>query len=469
MAGIQRVVLLLLLCCICPSAFADFPPSTERGYKEWRWTANGTWFRSLPAACTAKINYENNANPFDKLGLQSADVEGDRCSVKYVTGANAAGASPFWIQMAEVRVLPDSKVCTPSNSTLKADTQMCQCNTDYKQAPGPLCVPLNLCETLNKKGSVLTAQGTSRTVCYSGTLVSGSTVINTLYAAGVAISSAVVGPFVCGDACGTNPAAPTAAPIEPPKTPSPSTCDGYWGSVNGEDKCVPKAAQPGSPGTKTTTPEGSAGNTKTTTTTNPDGSKTETKTATDTSCVNGTCNTTRTVTTVVIPVDGGPPTTTTTSGTSEESSQLTFCQENPQSKLCKEEEPSSYAGSCSTPPVCSGDAIQCAVARQTLAIQCALKPEEPPERYNAAVAALAEAGPRGGGVSMLPTTETAVGSLNKTEIYGTAGVQDLAITVAGQSVTLKLSDVNYWLELLGKILVAVTALACAKIIIDGCK
>jgi hypothetical protein len=97
---------------------------------------------------------------------------------------------------------------------------------------------------------------------------------------------------------------------------------------------------------------------------------------------------------------------------------------------------------------------------------CAVSPSAGaiPSNYNAAQTAAA-AGTDG--VKMLPTTAVTASQFTQSETFSAAGVQDLTTTIAGKSVTLHISAVNQWLAVLGYLLVAVTSIACARIVMGG--
>ncbi|WP_146052209.1 hypothetical protein [Diaphorobacter sp. LR2014-1] len=180
-------------------------------------------------------------------------------------------------------------------------------------------------------------------------------------------------------ATGENPDGTTPTDAAPPaddrKCPN-----GFPGTVNGIETCVPYSGQNG---------VGVSGGT--TTTTNPDGSTTTTTTQGQTSCTGASCTTTTTTTTTT---GGGTPSTTTTSTTTTRNE---FCRKNPTDPVCTgsatggdgggdgngDEEASSFGGSCGA-WTCEGDAIQCAIAREQHQRNCKLLDEPPDSVYAAA-------------------------------------------------------------------------------------
>lgn len=180
-------------------------------------------------------------------------------------------------------------------------------------------------------------------------------------------------------ATGENPDGTTPTDAAPPaddrKCPN-----GFPGTVNGIETCVPYSGQNG---------VGVSGGT--TTTTNPDGSTTTTTTQGQTSCTGASCTTTTTTTTTT---GGGTPSTTTTSTTTTRNE---FCRKNPTDPVCTgsatggvvggggngDDEASSFGGSCGA-WTCEGDAIQCAIAREQHQRNCKLFDEQPDSVYAAA-------------------------------------------------------------------------------------
>lgn len=262
---------------------------------------------------------------------------------------------------------------------------------------------------------------------------------------------------------------------EPPKPPKPECENGSKGTVNGVSVCVPRQKENGveTGGTNTTTT-----NDGTNTTKKVDDSKTV--------CVAGKCTTTTTTTTTITNNTTGASTTTT--GTNAvETGRDDFCKSNPKNAQCDgtgtkpgsgsgggngdgegegDGEQSSFGGSCAAGFSCEGDAIQCAIARQQHMRACKLFDDESPEsnlyRDNKAK--------EGNQTKDLEGNETVdmVGRIDQTDLLGGgSGVADLAITVAGVSVTLPFSKVNPYLSALGNLLVAVSMLLAFRIVGRG--
>lgn len=166
-------------------------------------------------------------------------------------------------------------------------------------------------------------------------------------------------------------------PADPKTTPQnnadPDNCTGSGGvymTVNGQGKCASPGPDNSSDAQKLTSGE------KKTTTTNADGTTTDTtvKTTTVTNPITGEQSTSTTTTTTTKDANGTPTGTSssTTNGTGDKGGKngdgtKGFCEENPQSPICKK---SSWSGDCDNAPVCDGDAVQCATAKAVWEHRC---------------------------------------------------------------------------------------------------
>lgn len=125
-----------------------------------------------------------------------------------------------------------------------------------------------------------------------------------------------------------------------------------------------------------------------------------------------------------------------------------------------------FSGSCMQGFVCEGDAVQCAMAREQHRRACKLFEDESDHSklyYD-------NKGKEGDQTKNLPgnTTESISGKVVQTDLLGGgSGVQDLQVTVHGQSISLPFSKINSALQALGNILLAVSLLAAVRIIGRG--
>lgn len=257
---------------------------------------------------------------------------------------------------------------------------------------------------------------------------------------------------------------------------------GYEGEVNGKKVCVPIAGNKDTPSEETrhdtTTTDDGTGNGKTTNTT------------TTTSCKGERCTTTTSST----DSDTGK-----TSNTTRDESRDSFCGRNPRSSLCGNNfdpsgegrgdrdglgggtsgssggkgngngnggEGSSFGGQCLAGFVCKGDAVQCAMARQQHIRACELFEAPSPERQAYDLAKTVQGNTTGD--NPLNSTVNASTVIDQSDVIGGgAGMQDVSLTVAGRAITLPLSSVNPYLEMLGRVLVAVSFLLAFRIVARG--
>lgn len=237
--------------------------------------------------------------------------------------------------------------------------------------------------------AVLTGEPKGNQVCISNCVYTGSKVVcaptmsggttSTGDAVSVAKICEISGPFIANkrscDASATgepNIAKPYAEPPRPWYDNGKGIADcassgGSWGSVNGKEMCVrgPETKPGAGSGAGTS---GTVSDTKTKTESTPDGGSKTTDTKTDTTCVDGKCTTTTITTTTITSSDG---TKTTTSDTkTEDTAQTPFCVANPTNSLCAK---NTFGGDCTAGFSCSGDSVQCALARVTHEARCASK------------------------------------------------------------------------------------------------
>lgn len=274
------------------------------------------------AACNA-FAASYTANRGDGYAMSITAAGSTSCTYALTSHGSPVPGGEWSVYRVEVPPSNPSYSC-PVNSTL--DGTQCVCNSGTVQNGSSCSTTLtgaDWARLLNESGIPLVGDGACTiTSCYQGHTLRGSG--GTCWKDKITgrNSYEIYGPYTAtGQTCSMSPTNGGGAPVEPPATPSPATCSGHWGSVNGEDRCIPKS---GSTGTGTTTPED-----KQTTTTDGTGTTT-TGTEGVTSCFDGTCTTTKTTTTT--PPGGGTPVTTTTTSTQPKA---TFCQENPNAPACK--------------------------------------------------------------------------------------------------------------------------------------
>lgn len=174
---------------------------------------------------------------------------------------------------------------------------------------------------------------------------------------------------------------------------------GAYGEVNGVMTCVAGNVGGSGSGEGTGTGNGmtpGGSETKppsTETTTNPDGTSSTKEVSTATNCTGGQCTTTETTTTTTRDAQGNQTgSETTTKETTTPASD--FCAKNPTAPSCvgTEGKESKWTGSCSSGTICTGDAVQCAIAKAAHEERCSRAwAEQPNEMADLAAAAMNEA------------------------------------------------------------------------------
>jgi hypothetical protein len=129
----------------------------------------------------------------------------------------------------------------------------------------------------------------------------------------------------------------------------------------------------------------------------------------------------------------------------------------------KEPDPSTFGGSCSGAAAsisCSGDAVQCAIAREQFKRNCEVFDQSNP----IAVKALEAIADGTAGDDDHPGRNVQAvqvgGGFDQTDIVSGACIQDKVVQIAGRSVLIEFSKVCGPSEWLGNFLVGLTGLAC---------
>lgn len=283
-----------------------------------------------------------------------------------------------------------------------------------------------------------------------------------VYATGGCSGDAVLQSFRCygsynGQTCtmasATTPPAPGPAPEGAPSTCPTGKC---LGTVNDIYTCLACGSPSTKPvvqdSTRTTNPDGTSTAVSKSTVINIDGSTTTTTTTTTYNSV-GIATGTKTESS-----SGAPPMGSAVGGGS--SGETTpFCTENPTSAMCVT---SSWSGSCAA-FACDGDAIQCAIAKEQHARNCALIDAT---NVHTVLADNLIAGtdpvlnPAAEGQR---TTAAVSGLTDRARQLGTSCPADIQYSIGGQQVTLPISNLCGPMEWLGQLAVALTLLAGLRV------
>lgn len=216
----------------------------------------------------------------------------------------------------------------------------------------------------------------------------------------------------------------------------------FTGQVNGTNVCLPS-------------PTGTSSTNTSSTSSTPSGT---TETSSTTLCIGDKCTVTTTTTTT--PTGGSP----TTSETTETKDKSTFCQENQTLQICKE---GYFAGSCGTPPSCTGDAVQCATARATFETNCTLNPAANDLSNLGNTLASGVENTTGASLVSAAARETIdlQSSLDTTKFLASGCPADRVIALAnGFNLTLPFNSLCSYLQFLGSIVTAFSLLAASRIV-----
>jgi hypothetical protein len=245
----------------------------------------------------------------------------------------------------------------------------------------------------------------------------------------------------------TNPANQNPPPTNTPEADCIKQGKSF-GTINGQVVCVSQ----GTPGSPVVTSTGTSSTS--TETTNPDGSTNSSGSSqTDTVSQDGAIVKTETKTENS---DG-----TITTETKEQPIDK-FCEQNPNSKLCKLDSESKFAGSCAASFTCEGDAIQCAIALKQHQAYCEAIEDNPVrDQFTSEVAENA-----GKGLSdWIPQSVINIPTdLTGQKLLSSACIPDMTFPLAGQSFTLPLSKLCPALEFCGTIVKLFSYLFSAIII-----
>jgi len=339
----------------------------------------------------------------------------------------------------------------PANST---GSTTCTCNPGYTEQ-GQTCVVTPACPSAGTTvpgltGSVYVSGNTS-TFCWNGCSAKGGYTVGG--ETGGVYTTSIFGPFTySGATCnGGNPGQNPQPTDQPPPTPCGiGTCPG---TVNGVSVCLKCGGGKTTTGTTTTTTPDASGGTKTTDV------KTET-----TIGGGGQVTTTTTTTTTTTPPGGGTPTVTTQVDTKTED-QKSFCESNPNLQICKD---SSFGGTCSNFS-CSGDAVQCAMAKEQHTRNCRLFDDVTTES-TLGQALQADNDPL---KSQFPTDASQRQTVNfsnivqATRTLGSQCPQDLTVTISGRNVAIPFSNLCTPMTWIGHVIVALCLVGAIRYVAEG--
>ena len=356
-------------------------------------------------------------------------------------------------------------VSIPDSSTNGAG---CKCNSGHTTADQTSCR-----ETTNADcGAAGThvdgaddnvyPRGSGGGACVNGCKIQGSGSVTGPAGGGSSGTTSVTyGPFQnTGQACNSST---NATPVSPTGASCAKQGMGV-GTVNNVSVCVPATS---TSTTKTSVTQstsasgvGSSSTTTTETTDNKDGTTTTTTTTTRS---DGSSRTT--TTTGPTPLAGG-------GGGSASDPGSDFCRLHPDLQVCKV---STFGGSCSASFTCDGDAVQCAIAKDQHERNCAFfEPGAAPGASKDASDRFNQAVQDGDTPSWSPAASGAQSSapldmttdISTTKHWGGGCVEDqvVVLTVLHRAVVIPWSSWCTQMQMIGKLLIAVTTLVCVGIV-----
>ncbi|WP_147310571.1 hypothetical protein [Cupriavidus taiwanensis] len=246
----------------------------------------------------------------------------------------------------------------------------------------------------------------------------------------------------------------TTKPTDPPSLRSCAMKGQVYGTVNGVGICAAAGTIPNS-----TVKQQSTSTTQTT----------------DASGVQAAPQTEGT--TVVVSNVGGVPKVTETktnpdgSKTETTEDQVSYCQKNPTAQVCKESESTASGGAdCTTPPSCSGDAIQCMMVNQQWRTRCDSNQPSSLSDLGSKLVNGQDPVLAAGSSNPFMRQATAVGgSIDQTAFLSGGGLSDKVVTVSGQTITLPFSRLNQYLVWIGHLFVVLSLIGAIRIVLGGFK
>jgi len=408
--SLMRCVLVALLLGVLPAARAD---TVAAGYQVGG--ASGGYGATPAAACAAYLELIL-APEGSTAYIYSGSPDEGKCIID-----RPAGGGRYFADMP-VRACPPGSGGLLDGMCTVTGTPTCASRVAGLNAAG---------------GSIGTSVVTVTpplSACYDGCAVGGS------IAGSSANGTWLSGPFSdLGTACG-------GTSVETAPTLKPGHCPG---SVNG-------TPVPGGVPCSNTSAAGPSSGSAASSASSPSGAVPGTSSSSSVTTCTGAGSCVTTTTTVTHGSDGTSKTGTESTTEPKDS----FCAKNPGNPQCKEKE-STIGGSCSA-VTCTGDAVQCAIAREQQRRNCELLDANDASARGIAAAA---AGDTPGDHPRNSVNSVALGSFDQTNIISGTCPADLSVPVTGgQVVSIPFSQLCGPAAILGNILVAITALSCIAIV-----
>lgn len=385
----------------------------------------------VPVASSYEINFGPSKYPMSSLstdGCKAAVAAHYGSSYPYIDGTTYSSSGGTYGQCSGLWGVATpylkSQQC-PVNSI--AVTGGCLCYAGHHEEDGA-CVPDNQCVPGIIGGSSGKAAGS---YCQAGCVVAATTHVTPSGSKQVWMTT--------GEKCVEENKPPPDAPGGPDAPEPDGPCEGGASVCMPKDGTCPKGSFPSEVGDQVVCigfkqPDEAKPTGKTEGATSSDEVTTEKKTENP---------------------DGSVTTEKTTNGNSSKPNEISsFCKENPQASMCGEQ--GGFTGSCGQ-FTCSGDAVQCAQAREVAELRCRFSVDANHSTVQTAQQAM------GSSASGVQTSSAGVGQFNSTNPYSVTCVSDVTVAVAGMSFVIPLSESCPYLAFVGWCLVAGATLAGARI------
>lgn len=410
---------------------------------------------------TAQFNIVGRASsPFSGLFETSSNIEFGSCGDGSTFARTANQLCPNGGTYVHPQQCSYSSNTCPTNSTLTGGGATCACNSGYVESSGT-CVPAPTCTAgesvgvqqwligydLNGDGLV---DGQRHYPFATGLCVSGCHV---MVDASKDVEAKAYAPLYTkiyggatfnktGGSCSGQPSP------EAPNDSAPCPAGHVYGTVNGIPRCLSSSDKPPPAPTTTTTTADKVDN----------GNGTSTITTTTTT------NNSVTTTTTIINNSTGEKISEVieTKKSGEDQGELSkFCEENPDSSLCKV---STISATCSA-FTCDGDAIQCAIAKEIHTRNCQLLDDRSDPAAQLGDAVIAGTAVDGNDPRSLGNIESHDLStqFNVTPRIGSSCIEDDLFDFAGQPIVIPWSNLCPYMQMAGNIFVLLTMIAALGI------
>lgn len=452
---VRLIALFALLVSSNAFAIGSIPPQQTATYECTGY--NGQKARSTAgasAACSAVVRPDHGVGASNEYYYRIAhyyvkdcaeDANGPYCNIWVSsTYPNCSSCTDTPVLSVVYRAIVTSSFDCPANSTLAGSS--CSCNSGYINNAGNTACQQYTCPPSGSY-SAITQPDQKVTNAGEGTCSAGCSYQPSSWKVGqdgqiwATWPFKSTGSFCKGDPSPANPAVDTGE--KNTKNPAPVPCGQNQcpGTVNGATICVPcKGTQEQGPSTTASAPGTGASGPSTSTTT--------------TECNGVNCTTTTTTT------DGNGGVTGQTQTSQKQES---FCKENPQSALCKQ---SSFGGACAA-TTCEGDAVMCAIAADQYKRNCEWF-DDPAAAQLATVGNAAITGqdrPPGHPANDASSQSVSFSSvIDQSDRLGAGCPTDVAVSVAGKSVSIPFSSMCGNLQLVGNLMVGFCMFVAALIV-----